>query len=411
MRHYIAVAITFSLFAVPWLATHYPSQADTVVKGIHFAGDQLAAVVRHNPRTIAQLQTKYTVTNPKTTPSPIRILLVPGHEPHYGGAEFGKIKERDLTVQLTNELAKLLGAHGKYEIITTRDADSWNPAFARYFDSFWNDIIDWQKSYKAESLREISALKSLPPPPVLHNDAPPKVATRLYGLVKWSNENNVDIALHVHFNDYGGRRGAVGKYNGISIYTPEKLYLNGTTTRAVTEAVFNRLQKYNPISDLPGESTGIIDERELIAIGAYNTADAASMLIEYGYIYEPQFTQPVLRDKAIKDLALQTYLGLEDFLNSTTVLAQDTVILPYTWTTPLVESTVASMDVYAIQTALMNEKLYPPSGRTKNDCPRTGKIGPCTLLAIKSFQTKYGIVEKGVGPKTIAELNRLYSVR
>jgi peptidoglycan hydrolase-like protein with peptidoglycan-binding domain len=48
-----------------------------------------------------------------------------------------------------------------------------------------------------------------------------------------------------------------------------------------------------------------------------------------------------------------------------------------------------------------------------NDCPRTGKLGACTKSALASFQRKYGISgEDGIaGPKTIGELNQLFSAK
>src|SRR6185436_8364106 len=122
---------------------------------------------------------------------------------------------------------------------------------------------------------------------VIHNSAPPNVALRLFGINKWVNENKVDLAIHVHFNDYPRRnRSIAGEYSGFSIYVPEKQYVNSTTTLAIADSVFNRLDKYNPVSDFPKEDDGIVEEQELIAIGANDTLSAPSMLIEYGYIYE-----------------------------------------------------------------------------------------------------------------------------
>lgn len=415
MRHYIALSIIVSLFVVPWLAVTFPDQADYVLMAMRDFGSQLAAVITHNPRTISGLQNKY-ATDAAKGDVRVRILIMPGHEPDYGGAEFGSMKERDMTVDLAEQLATFLSANSRYEVIVARDKSAWSPTFQSYFKNHWDDIIGWQKEYKQESLRRIAISAPLPAPKVYHNTAPNDIAYRLYGITKWSNENNVDIAIHIHFNDYPGHSWKTpGKYSGFAIYTPEQQYANSVTTRAVSEAIFRRLQKYNPISDFPGESDGIISERELIAVGANDTADAASMLVEYGYIYEPQFTNPDTYKMTIKDLAFQTYLGLEDFFNpnGSTQLASvyDTLVLPHTWNTPLSENTGLTNDVYALQTALLNDGLYPPSSKSKNDCPRTGKFGPCTRTAIQSFQKKYGIDEKGVGEKTLGELNRLYSVQ
>ncbi len=68
-------------------------------------------------------------------------------------------------------------------------------------------------------------------------------------------------------------------------------------------------------------------------------------------------------------------------------------------------------DVFALQTALLLEGLYPPDKRDKNDCPRTGKLGPCTIESLNNFQKKYGITgETGTtGKGTLEKLNQLYS--
>ena len=70
-------------------------------------------------------------------------------------------------------------------------------------------------------------------------------------------------------------------------------------------------------------------------------------------------------------------------------------------------------DVLALQSALLLDGVYPGKGKSKNDCPRSVKIGPCTLGAIDTFQKKYGIKgeENVVGERTREVLNNKYSVR
>lgn len=419
MRYYIALAIAVTIFTVPWLAVNYPEQADYILAGMKQIGGQLAAVIVHKPRTVADLQNKYAIETQNGVnngANKIRVILVPGHEPYYGGAEFGDLKEREMNVELAKSLAGFLGANSKYEVVVARDYSAWNPLLENYFKNSWDSIVEWQKAHKEETLRRVSIMAPLPAPKVYHNSAPNDVAYRLYGITKWSNENNIDIAIHIHFNDHPGHGWKVsGKYSGFAIYSPEQQYANSTTTRTISQAIFKRLQKYNPVSDLPGESDGIIEERELIAIGANNTADAASLLVEYGYIYEPQFTNAEVRSLAIRDLAFQTYLGLEDFFNpngsKTLASIYDTLVLPHTWNGAILDDSKTTKDVYALQTALLIDGLYPPSSKSKNDCPRTGKIGVCTRASIELFQNKYKINEKGVGQKTIGELNNLYGLK
>ncbi|MDP3003965.1 MAG: N-acetylmuramoyl-L-alanine amidase [Candidatus Azambacteria bacterium] len=245
----------------------------------------------------------------------IRILVVPGHEPNYGGAEFGSIKERDLVVELGQDLEQFLKADNNYQVFITRDTQAWSPIFADYFKNNWDDIAAWKKAARKEMSRLVSAgTTAIPAPAVIHNNIPADVAVRLYGINKWANENNIDLVIHVHINDYWGYPANVpGKYSGFVIYLPAQQYSNSVTTKAIAEAVFNRLAKYNPVSNLRQESAGLVSDSELIAVGANNTSDAANMLIEYNYIYEPQFTNPKIRGLALKDLAYQTYLGLQDF--------------------------------------------------------------------------------------------------
>ncbi len=411
MRYYIASLFAVCALAIPWFIYSYPDTALDIASMIEDGGRQLAAVfLSHNPKTIADIKSKYAAA-PDAPQKRVRVLIVPGHEPGYGGAEFGALKERDLTVMLAQDLQGFMQGNNHYQTMLTRDASGWSPTFDAYFKKNWDDIAEWTAAYHNEMSRLISlgTMKSMSSS-VEHNSAPTNVALRLYGITKWANENDIDITIHVHFNDYPGHpRGTPGKYTGFAIYVPESQYENSTTTKAIARNIYARLAKYNPVSDLPGESAGIVDEPELIAIGANNTSDAASMLIEYGYLYEPQFVNPDLRDKAIRDLAFQTYLGLQDFFGAQSVVnvagAYDTLLIPHQWKSPIAAG--QSDDIYALQTAFTIDGVYPPSAASKNDCPRTGKIGPCTIKALEQFQKKYGISnEKGiVGPKTQSILN------
>jgi N-acetylmuramoyl-L-alanine amidase len=414
MRHYFIALFAIVLFATPWLMVNYPDQIRDMAQIFADVADQIAAVVMHNPRTVAGLQSKYNMAAFQGV-SKVRILLVPGHEPDYGGAEFGSLKERDLTVELADDIEQILANDGKYQVFVTRSTTAWSPEFADYFKNSWQNIIDWVKAYEQESVNLVSVNSTNGKPRVYHNKAPQNVALRLYGITKWANENNIDIVIHIHFNDYPGHSfSAAGNHNGFTIYVPEKQYLNSTTTQAVAQTIFRRLVKYNPISDLLGESSGITYEPDLIAVGAYNTADAASMLIEYGYIYESQFANSSVRDLALKDLAYQTYLGLQDFFDPSNALnfsrSYDTLALPHDWRLPISVKNSSSQDIYSLQTAFIDDGLYPPPSMDMNDCPHSGTMGSCTKAALNAFQKKYNIKgEEGiVGEKTIEKLNSVF---
>ena len=422
MRHILAVIFAILVLAVPWLMYH-PDQADLIFSKIQPIGDQLAAVIlSHLPKSILDIRSHYNskpgIFASAGSSQKVRILIVPGHEPDYGGAEYGSLKERNMTVELANDLKNFISQNDRYEVFVTRDDSSWKPIFADYFKNNWSDIAAWVKLHKDEivNLTRLGEYRQVAPP-VIHNNASNDVALRLFGIDKWANENNVDIVLHIHFNDYAGHGNGPGEYSGFAIYVPQREYFNSTTTKALADTVFKRLKKYNAVSDLPGESSGIVEDQDLIAIGAFNSVDAASMLVEYGYIYEPQFTNAELRSAALNDLAFQTYLGLQDFFDDHSALSAngsfDTLVMPHSWSDPLSEKSSNNADVYALQTALLLDGDYPPTGSSLNDCPRTGKLGNCTKAALETFQKKRGISgEKGiVGTKTLQELNKKYSVR
>ena len=423
MRYYLAVLFLVIIFTIPWAAVNYPAGMDALILSIENAGSQLAAVIlAHNPRSIAEIQSKYETATIPQAPK-VKILIVPGHEPDYGGAEYkdpayGLVLERDLTVELGQDLQGFLQADDHYQAFITRDTQAWSPAFADYFKNDWSGIVTWMNDARRDMAYLISIGSTTKPVEhVYHNNVPDNVAIRLYGITKWANENGIDITVHIHFNDYPGHGSGPGDHSGFAIYVPEPAYANSTTTGVIAQTVFKRLAKYNPVSDLPGESTGIVEEPDLIAIGANNTADAASMLIEYSYIYEPQVVNPAVRHAFLKELAYETYLGLQDFFepsgSSGLARAYDTLMLPHSWTSPLLGKNDPVNDVFALQTALVDDGDYPPTGESLNDCPRTGRIGACTKAALAAFQGKYGITgEQGIaGPKTIEELNQLFSAK
>ncbi len=423
MRHILVFLFLVAVLIVPWL-TFNPQWAKIVFYYIGSAENELANVIlTHSPKSISEIKSKYFAKEGMfNTPSPadkVKILIVPGHEPDYGGAEYADLFERDMTVDLAMQLKSFLSENNRYEVYITRDKKDWTSTFSNYFKKNWNDIIEWTKSH-VEEINRLSRIGEFHPviSKVIHNVAPRDIAYRLYGISKWSNENDVDIIIHVHFNDHPGHAKTLpGDYSGFAIYVPQDQYYNSTTTQTVAKSIFNRLKKYNPVSNFPGEKSGIVETQDLIAVGAYNSIDAASMLIEYGYIYEPQFNNKEIYDLAIKDLAFQTYLGLQDFFDdhspNNIATNGDSLLLPHTWNTSIVDKKYNPKDVYSLQTALMTDGMYPPSNRSLNDCPRSGNFGNCTKSAVEIFQKRSGIKGEGgmVGQKTIEELNKRYSVQ
>ncbi len=418
MKHYKHFLIAFFAVAVlgtPWIISVYPNSTKVIDNIFSYVGNNYSAVFFKEGKTIAELQNKFDKAD-RARNQKVRIMIVPGHEPGYGGAEYGDVKERDLAVELANELKFFLQNNSHYEVFVSRDKDKWNSDIEKFFTDNRDEIISFVSESKNEMIRLVNdgTIKKIANG-VIHNTAPQNVAVRLHGVNRWNEENNVDIAIHIHFNDYPrSNRSSQGKYTGFAIYVPERQFSNSTTTNAIAKTVFDRLSKYNAVSNLPKEDGGVVEEQELIAIGSYNTLDVPSMLIEYGYIYEPQFTNPEVRQSTLKDLAFQTYLGIQDFFGSgnDVSLAYDTLVLPHLWKQDITKGVENREEVLALQTALILEGVYPPENKTKNECPRTGKFGPCTITALSVFQDKHDIrgEKEKVGEQTKRILNSLYSV-
>jgi N-acetylmuramoyl-L-alanine amidase len=416
MKHYkhLFIAIfAITILGTPWLVSVHKPSSMFVENLFSYVKVNYSAAFFQEGVTLAQLRDKYDQASAGR--EKVRIFIMPGHEPDAGGTQFGSLKERDMVVDLAKHLEGYLSNDPHFEVVVGRDKKAWNPKIESYFQNNWNEIINFVSTSKNEMIRLLSSgrLYKLEEGVVEHNDLPKNSALRLYGINKWNNENSTDIAIHIHFNDYRRSNTKVpGEYTGFSIYVPERQYSNATSTRVIADHLFKRLSRYNPVSNLPDEDVGIVQEQDLIAIGAYNTANSASMLIEYGYIYEPQYLDATARDITIKDQAFQTYLGIQDFFGGESQgVSYDTLTLPHTWKNDISTNNFDRKDVLALQSALILEGLYPPNDKTKNECPRTGKFAACTVSAVANFQNKYNIVgEKNiVGENTRKVLNNLYS--
>jgi N-acetylmuramoyl-L-alanine amidase len=391
-----------------------PTLKNSLVQTFKDLGSQFAAIIlSHNPKTAEDIKSKYTQSiNVTNNPTPkVRVLIVPGHEPNFGGAELGALKERDMTLEMGTYLKNYLANDPHYEVVLVRDSDGWNTNLENYFDTKWSEIVEWQKASRHESSLSKTKSETSAKPTVYHNTAPQKSAIKLYGINKWSNENDIDIAIHIHFNDYAGRTSGEAEHRGFSIYVPTGQYYNSTTTRIIADKIFKRLEKNIPISTLPGEDNGIVDEEELIAIGSNNTSDAASMLIEYGYIYEKQFANKEVRKLALKNLAYQTYLGLKDFFEQE-IPRENKIESPFGMEGVVPETykkSEQSTRVFLLQSLLQRANVFPPEGKDLLTCPIIGIFGPCTSETLATFQKQNNIVgeENSLGAETIKALRRI----
>ncbi len=356
--------------------------------------------------TVAQIQNDYhTISAP--TEKKVRILIVPGHEPDQGGTEFKSVYERDIVVDIADALAKTLRQNPHYDVMVARSKSAWNPVLQSYFDTNAAAIQDFRASQAlmmAQNLANGSV--TLSDNQVDHPTTQTKGALKLYGINKWANENHYSITLHLHLNDYDGHRfGTVGKYDGFAVYIPDHQYSNAEASRAIALALSVRLNAYHATSTLPKEDVGLVEDQTLIATGSNNSADGASMLIEYGYIYEPQFRNASVRTLAIADYAYATYLGLQDFFKDSVAATYGSTALPYDFANVTALPREKGAGIYALQSALHYLGYYPPARKSFSECPISGITGTCTTTSIKAYQEAHGLEAIGtLGPRTRSAL-------
>lgn len=374
----------------------------------------MASVFFSESYPVETLRAKYDTAAPSSRA--IRILLVAGHEPHFGGAVYHDRFERDMTVQVAQFLALYLEQDTRFQVVQTRDTEDWNPILMQYFSTHASetDALYVDKKDEMAQLIDMGLVQTVSSTP--HNSAPADVARRLYGINEWANEQKIDLVVTVHFNDAKRRTmEKPGPYSGFTVYVPERQYSNSSSSKAVADAVVKRLRTILAVSDLPSENAGVVEDQELISLGRYNTLDAPGMLIEYGYIYERQFEAPEIRRAIIKEMAFETAVGIQDFFAGRAVehIPPASTLVPFTWDTVLGSSTQPSLPVLSLQAALRAEGEYPVATSTLHDCPLSGYFDTCTTAALTAFQTKHRIFgEAGVlGTTTRAILNRKYGAR
>ena len=301
----------------------------------------------------------------------VNVLIVPGHDDEYWGTEFRGVKEVELNRAVAQKLHDYLSKESGINPVLVSDASGYNRIFENYFRRDEKNIEKFIKQIKKDFSKKVDEEEFKQVEKNFHNVAPDDVIYRLYGINRWVNNQNFDLVIHIHFNDHAGRKwNKVGKYDGFSIYTPGKLFANYEISRKLADSIFEELKKIRPISNLPEEENGVIEDHELIALGANESLEAGSVLIEYGYIYEPVFPDPATRDVALDYFAYGTYSGIKKMLNETPVekLKSQTEILKNKISKDNIE--------WQFQKAL--EGKYPPEGKTLRDCPISGYFGECS---------------------------------
>lgn len=342
--------------------------------------------------TAASLKESY--TGGKT-----RILIVPGHEPQYGGAVYGGVYEREIAVEIAEKLATELRTDPRLEVIVARDNNAWSPSLTKYFKKNMKKIkkyVSTQKKAMKKLIKKKEVTETTVDTQVEHSTVSSDVALRLYGINKWANENDIDLVVNLHINDAPDHGPTTrGANSGFAVYIPDSQYGNGAASRPVAEAIAARLDDLSAKSTLRIENQGVVEDQELIAVGAYNTLKVPTVLIEYGYITEQRFERPELRSLLTTDYAYQTSRGVRDFLGAPSVGKYATKTLPHTWSKdPVIGE--ASSDVFALQAALLVLGFYPPSESTLVECPVDGVMDECTQVAIKAYQASKKLEQTGI---------------
>ncbi|MEX0918647.1 MAG: N-acetylmuramoyl-L-alanine amidase [Candidatus Paceibacterota bacterium] len=326
----------------------------------------------------------------------VRILLVPGHDNEYTGARFGHLREADANLLLAEKIYADLSLWPGVEVLSARNFTDGE--YSLWLANYFTTEAEAIRQFMTERRQAMQAMLGdgtvETNVDINHNFALDKVAFRLYGINKWANENDVDILLHLHLNDYAVRRhGTPGIYSGFSIYIPERQFPNADASRDLAEAIREQLAAYWPASDYPKEAATIIEAQELIALGSNASQRSASVLVEYGYIYEPQFTNPAVSQVVYPLLVQLTKQGITAYLAGQTEIGSEKILPAVLSLGNLAETLEVgeryNKDVAVLQLALRGDGLYPPAGETFNDCPITGNFGSCTRRAVVAFQEKY----------------------
>lgn len=246
----------------------------------------------------------------------IKILIVAGHEPDAGGAdEFKAIKERDLNLQLSNLIRSELSTNPNIEVITARDNDGWNKELEAYVKTNETKIMNWVSESKQKMLARVDAGEiEIIDPNLKHNAAASNAVLFLYGTNKWIEEKNIDVVLHVHFNNNPKYKGKPN-YQGYAMYVPEKQFTNASSSKIFANYLNEEISKIQKKSNMPQEKETVIESQELIAVGSYGTLKIPSVVIEYAYIYEPMMLASSSRNNFIKTAASSTVYAIEKYLS------------------------------------------------------------------------------------------------
>jgi N-acetylmuramoyl-L-alanine amidase len=310
-KNFAVVSITWMVLLGVWTfsSLEYISLADL--------GRAMAGVFGVESVSVEDLRSAY--ARAQAGGEKVKVLIVPGHDQRNWGTEYAGLREEELNRMVAEALAASFAENSAFEVTLLRDKNGYLADFEQSFEE-QKEQIRAEVQRKKKIMNDLLAAGAVNRADgVPHNNAALSTALRLYAANGWANAKGYEVVLHIHFNDYGGRKkGTVGKYSGFAVYIPEAQFSNARASRALGEALVASLAKKFTPSNLPkeGGGTGLVPDQELIAVGAYNTLDTAAALIEYGYIYEPGLHDPARRPALVRDYARATYEALETFFIS-----------------------------------------------------------------------------------------------
>jgi N-acetylmuramoyl-L-alanine amidase len=246
--------------------------------------------------------------------TPIKILLVPGHDNEVWGAQYGNLKEAAMNLAIATRIYNILEKDKRFEVYITRDKNGYTKEFADYFANNQANILAFEKNNKQEMQNNIANGTFIKKENVPHLTVSSDVALRLYGFNKWANENKMDAMIHIHFNDYPrARQWTPGKYKGFAIYVPDGQLENWKESGQLAANILIQLKKKYSTSTYKPELGGLIPDQKLIALGANGTLreSVRSVLIEYGYIYS--LGNSAARQKKYENMSQLTAEGIKNY--------------------------------------------------------------------------------------------------
>jgi N-acetylmuramoyl-L-alanine amidase len=246
--------------------------------------------------------------------TPIKILLVPGHDDESWGAQYGNLKEADMNLVLAKKIFNILKQDKRFEVHIARDSNGYTKEFADYFANNQEDIILFKEDAKKKMQEDIISGNFIQKENNPHLNASEDVAIKLYGLNKWANENKMDAVIHIHFNDYPRPTAwTKGTYKGFAIYIPDGEMENWKESGQLGANIFIQLKKKYVTSTYERELGGLVPDQKLIALGSNDTLlqSVRSILIEYGYIY--RFGNSIMRHQAYDTMADLTAKGVKNY--------------------------------------------------------------------------------------------------